>query len=373
MSEATRLSIRSRFDRWNAGPDRQRSMLLLEVARQYYDYGMSQASIAEASGYSRPTVGRMLAEARESGIVHIQVTHPLERVLELEATIRNRFGIDHVHVAPPNLAQRDGVTEVARATSDLLDAILGPNMSVGLSNGRILTELLNWLRPHRELEASVVQLVGGVGDPIRLIDTPELCRQLAQRWGGVASALSGPLIAQSAQVARDLRALPDVARTLALGARVDLAIIGVGAGFRHPASVFHGVLTPAAVRTLHRRGAVGHILGRFVDPMGKPIATGLDDRVVALDLDQLRSIPLVLAVAAGAQKAPALAAALRGGYLGALVIDVSAAQALAHLPERRSHQAADWRLRASAIDSRAATPASRERAGEDVAVVTEGT
>ncbi|WP_454301595.1 hypothetical protein [Salana multivorans] len=66
----------------------------------------------------------------------------------------------------------------------------------------------------------------------------------------------------------------------------------------------------------------------------------------------------------GAQKAPALAAALRGGYLGALVIDVSAAQALAHLPERRSQQAADWRLRASVIDSRATAPASGERAGE---------
>lgn len=335
MVEPGRLSIRSRFDSWSAGPERQRPMLLLQVARQYYDYGMSQASIAEANGYSRPTVGRLLAEARESGIVHIQVSHPLERVLELEATIRNRFGIDHVHVAPPSLTQRDGVVEVTRATSGLLDAVLQPNMSIGLSNGRILTELLNWLRPHRELEASVVQMVGGVGDPLRLIDTPELCRQLAQRWGGVASVLPGPLIATSARVARDFRRVPGVASTLALAARVDLAIIGIGAGFRHPASVFHGVLSPEAVRTLHRRGAVGHILGRFVDPMGESIATGLDERVIALELDSLRDIPLVLAVAAGAQKAPALAAALRGGYLGALVIDVSAAQALAHLPERR--------------------------------------
>lgn len=335
MSEAARSSIRSGFDSWSAGGERERSILLLEVARQYYDYGMSQASIAEATGYSRPTVGRLLAEARESGIVHIQVTHPLERVLELEATIRNRFGIDHIHVARPNVTQRDGIVEVAQAVAGLLEAVAEPEMSIGFSNGRIHTELLSWFRPRRDLQASVVQLVGGVGEPGRLIDTPELCRQLAQLVGGVASTLPGPLIAQSVRVAHDIRKAPEVARTLARAAEVEIAVIGIGAGFRQPASMFHGVLTPEAVRTLHRRGAVGHILGRFVDPMGEPISTDLEDRVIALELASLRRIPLVLAVAAGAQKAPAIAAALRGGYVGALVIDVSAAQALAHLPERR--------------------------------------
>lgn len=308
-------------------------MLLLDIARRYHEYGMSQAAIAQATGYSRPTVGRLLAEAKVNGIVRIQITHPLERVIELETTIRNRFGVEHVRVAPTS-AQRDGIAEVAQACATLLDVVLEPGAELGVSNGRIHTALLDHAHPRRDHDVGVVQLVGGIEGPTRLLDTPELCRRLARLYGGTADVLAAPLLAPSERAARDLVRSPAVARTLAHGADVDVAVIGIGAGFRYPANVFGGLVTPEAVRTLHRRGAVGHILGRFVDANGATVPTTLDRRVIGLELDALHRIPMVVAVAAGAQKAEAIAAALRGGYVDALVVDITAAQALAHLPER---------------------------------------
>lgn len=307
-------------------------MLLLDVARQYYEYGMGQAEIAQATGYSRATVGRMLAEARDTGIVNIQITHPLERSVALERTIQLRYGIQHVRVAPRS-ALTDGITEVGRLCASLLESVLEPGMSLGLSNGRVHNSLVSNLHHMKSRGVSVVQMVGGLSRSTRLMDGDELCKRAADALGGLSYNLPAPLLAQDAHAAEVLRRSPNVADTLRRARDVDVAVIGIGAGFRHPASVFSGTLTGDTVRSLHKHGAVGHILGHFVDSTGNVIATSLDERVIGTTLESLQNIPLVVAVAAGTEKAPAIAAALRAELIDVLLVDVTAAQELAHLPE----------------------------------------
>ena len=62
---------------------RERASLLLEVARLYWDEDLNQASIASKMGYSRPTVSRMLTEARRHGVVTVTVSHPIARHLSV--------------------------------------------------------------------------------------------------------------------------------------------------------------------------------------------------------------------------------------------------------------------------------------------------
>jgi DNA-binding transcriptional regulator LsrR (DeoR family) len=50
--------------------------------------------------------------------------------------------------------------------------------------------------------------------------------------------------------------------------------------------------------------------------------------VLAVDLDDLRRIPTVVGVAAGAEKTAAVHAALRGGFLGGLIIDACLAHSV---------------------------------------------
>ena len=307
-------------------------MLLLHIARQYYEYGMSQANIAHAMGYSRATIGRLLADARKRGIVRIQITHPLERIIDLEVSIRRRFAIEHVHVAEAGVL-REPIDEVARACAVLLDQVADADSSIGISNGRIHTALPRHIRSRTNSDMTVVQLVGGLGDQARLVDTPDLCQQLARTYGGAAEVLSAPLLAPDEQTAQQLRSTRANTRTLQRASEVDIALVGIGAGFRHPSGVFHGLLDQDTVRALHRAGAVGHLLGRFVDNTGHVVATQLGSRVIGLEPDSLHEIPFVIGLAAGTEKAEAIAAAMRGGYLDALVVDVDAAQALAHLPE----------------------------------------
>ena len=80
---------------------------------------------------------------------------------------------------------------------------------------------------------------------------------------------------------------------------------------------------------LSRSRSVGEICTRFFDVEGRPCVTALDRRLVALDLNQLRAVPLVVCVASGTSKAAAILGAVRGGYVNSLVTDdVTAAEVL---------------------------------------------
>lgn len=330
-----RLSIRSRLTAslWAEDPVRERGIRLLDLARQYYEHGMGQAEIAQATGLSRPTVGRLLKEAREAGIVRIQVSHPFERSVELERIIQSRYGAQHVRAVSQG-PQESGFDAVARECAALLDDLLVAGMRVGLTNGRVHSRLPHALGDARQRAVEVVQMSGRATQGTRILDGPALVQQVASRLGGTAVTMDAPLLALNADAARDLRASPPVRTALERAGRVDVALIGIGAGFRHPASVFSGALTAEMVRRMHSYGAVGHVVGRFMDAAGEEIHSLLEDRVIGTSLQELRRIPLVVALAAGPEKAPAIAAALRAGLVDVLLVDVIAAQELAHLPER---------------------------------------
>lgn len=62
--------------------------------------------------------------------------------------------------------------------------------------------------------------------------------------------------------------------------------------------------------------------------------------MVALDLAQLRAVPLVVGVACGRQKAAAILGAVRGGYVKSLVTDDATALAVLALARPANGEAA---------------------------------
>ena len=81
-----------------------RESRLVHVAELYYEQGMSQQKIAGLLGLSRPTVSRLLEEARACGVVEIVVHAPLRKQAELSARLRRELGL------------RDAVVVVTAAT-----------------------------------------------------------------------------------------------------------------------------------------------------------------------------------------------------------------------------------------------------------------
>ena len=120
--------------------DRERAALLLEVSRMYWEEQLDQRTIAQRAGYSRPTVSRMLAEARREGIVTIVVAHPVERLMRLEERLKSAFGLVQARVTqdvPDSLVPTGGISHrVARAAGEVLLSNCNPRSVIAVSNGR---------------------------------------------------------------------------------------------------------------------------------------------------------------------------------------------------------------------------------------------
>ena len=309
---------------------RERASLLLEVAHLYWDEDLDQATIASKMGYSRPTVSRMLSEARRHGVVTVTVAHPIERLMALEEQLAQAFGLKEARVAED---RADGVTgpgtEVARVCGDLLLEHCGPRSVIAVSNGRAVGAVVHHLPERVWPESTAVAMLGSAGESFHLEDGPDICRNLALRLGGHYRSLPVPLVFDSLKNTRAVRSEEQVATTLELAARSDVALTGVGAVEETTSSpLLRRWMTPAVMRECRRKNVVAHVCGHHLDTEGNHVRTALCDRTLCLDPSRLSEIPLVIGVAAGRDKVGALRATLRGSYLSALVTDEGTARSL---------------------------------------------
>ena len=316
--------------------NRDRLDLLLRIARLYYEDDVNQQRIADEEGISRPTVSRLLDEARATGVVTIRVAHPLQRQLELEAHLRERYSLAEAWVSdlqPDD--ETDALHATARVAAHVLAANVRPDSIVAISNGRTLAAVVDAfaaIAPKRCRDSCVVQMIGGLGQSNTLTDSPDLCPSLARALGGRHRDMPVPLVVASDQLASALRRESTIDLTLQLASRADIALVGIGVTGPHGSGqIFDGWMSPEIAAQLHAGGAVGHVAGHHFDRPGQHVPSDLCRRTIGVPLERLREITQVVGVAAGTEKAAAIHGALTGGYINTLVIDAAAARAVLEL------------------------------------------
>jgi DNA-binding transcriptional regulator LsrR (DeoR family) len=89
-----------------------------------------------------------------------------------------------------------------------------------------------------------------------------------------------------------------------------------------------GILSQGELDELHAVGAVGDIALRFFDSDGRSVNHPVNERIVGLDLGQIRRIPRVIGVAGGQTKFPVIRGALRGRLMDVLITDTAMARRL---------------------------------------------
>lgn len=312
---------------------REHTALLLEVARRYHLEGQSQAEIARAVAFSRATVSRMLSEARRRGIVQVRISHPLERVLGIERALMKSFGLKSARVADPE-DQSSIPSEVARCAADLIVETASEDVLLSVSNGQAVAATVDAMPQMTWPRSQVVQLIGSLGTSQRLHDSPETCRRMARKLGGSFHPLPAPLVVSEASVARALERDNQIATTLELGARADIALVGVGSVHDgHSGTILQQYEDEQLTEEVRRAGAVAHMCGHHIAPDGQLVMTGMSTRTIAVKPERLRQIPLVVGVAWGEQKVAALAAVMRGKFISSVVTDRSTALRLLKLAE----------------------------------------
>jgi len=314
------------------------TLLASQVARLFHDREMTRVQIASRLGISRFRVARLLDLARQEGLVRIELRDVPTRDRELARAIEEDWGLDLCVVAA-GVPSDEPIPVIARLAASVASELIGPAETVGIAWGSTVAATVSEIPVRAAPDVRVVQLAGSSSRVAHPHAPGEVARVLADRLGGTCHPLYAPALVASPALRDALLGEPEIRATTSLYDEVTLAIVGIGAfgvGDDGSALMRSGLLAADDVRRLAREGAVGDLLVHPFDATGRFIPDELARRAVAATPEQLRQVPRVLAVAGGAAKARAIAAALSTGIVRMLVTDGTAARVVRDLAPGRT-------------------------------------
>ncbi len=317
--------------------------LMAKVARMYHTQHLRQTEICARLNIHQSTVSRLLKRAEREGIVRTTVSLPPGTHTETESALQERFGLTDAVVVDCLEDEAQIAQDLGAAAAFYLETTLRPRDIVGISSwSAALLAMVDSMRPsQRWKETRVVQILGGVGSPSAEVHATQVTRRLAALIGGEATLLPAPGVVGSKEARDVLLSDRFVRETLGFFPQITLALVGIGATEPSRALASSGnVFSESELKLLASKGAVGDICLRFFDCNGRAVNTKLNDRVISMELEQLRAVPRVVGVAGGARKRAALEGALAGKLIDVLITDLASAQHLladGEAPQHRSN------------------------------------
>ncbi len=309
----------------DVGADARTIDVLTDVARRFYLRGDSQIDIARDLGLDPSTVSRYLKRARSEGIVHVEIRPPRREEVDLGLELAARYQLDRAIVAPAG-SEKDEI--LGAVAAEYVEGVVRSGMRLGISWGRTLADVVRHLRPGTVAGMTISQLAGGVNDPMPGIQGADLVRGIAELYpDSRVRYLHAPAIVASEAIHKALLSDPTVQASLQSARRTEVALVGIGQMTPAATLFLGGHVGPDDWQALVEAGAVGNMNTRFFDADGCPVPE-LESRTVAITWEELRSIPNVVAVAAGLDKVAAIDGALASHAIDTLVTNEATARSL---------------------------------------------
>ncbi|MGF9649119.1 sugar-binding transcriptional regulator [Pseudarthrobacter oxydans] len=303
--------------------------LVVKSARMYHEQKLSQAEIAEQLHVSQSRVSRWLSDAIKQGIVRTIVVAPSGTESDLEEAVAARYGLQAVIVADPGTDDEASVIRsLGAAAAGYLEVTLTGANRVGLSSwSSTLLATVDAMAPKNVKTAeSVIQVIGGVGNPTVQVRATHLADRLASVTKATPRYLAAPGIVSSREGRDALFADPFVAEVAAEWDRLDTLLLGIGSIEPSPLLRDSGnSLGEGELSNLAKAGAVGDVCLRFFDNHGTLIHSDLNDRVLGISPEQMLKVGRRIGVAGGSRKYPAIKAAVEGNWVNVLITDKNTA------------------------------------------------
>lgn len=288
---------------------------LAHVARRYYLEDQKQSDIARELGISRPMVSRLLAEARELGVVEIRIHDPECREDSLLERLRTA-GMIQGGILVEDGAENDETNQrLSRGAVELLRQIGARRLGVGW--GYLIGQLVTWLEKHPQPDSPVTDicpLVGNANIPARNYQSNENVRLMAQQLGAAPHFLYLPALPEGLEE-KQLLCSTEVYRQIhQQWEQLDTALVNIG---NYPSSPdFASLVRYGSLLQQYR--ACGRMLVYYFNEEGTVIQSD-QDFAIQVPLDTLRQCPRIIGVCSANTGAKALLGALRSGVFTHLV------------------------------------------------------
>ena len=143
--------------------------LLSQVAYLYFIEDISQQKISEKLGIYRTTISRLIKEAREKGIVEINVRDFDTKIYALETHFQKKYHLKFIQIVPTDAVDSDQEKDegLSRAGAAFIKQRLEKNSIIGVSWGRTLAQTIGCIenrRIEKDNENNWFVVSQGIGD-----------------------------------------------------------------------------------------------------------------------------------------------------------------------------------------------------------------
>jgi DNA-binding transcriptional regulator LsrR (DeoR family) len=302
-----------------------------KVSKLFFERGLSKVDIGKKLRISRFKVAGLLEDAVKEGIVKIFINEPKESFIDLENELEKRFKIYNAIVAETSIDYESTKKNIGKAAASYLADTIYDNDVIGVAWGSTIYEVVNYL-PDKitRKNITVVQITGGSNQIPININASELTRRIADIFNAKSYFLHAPVVVKSKEARDILYEEAGIKNTLDMFNKINLAIVGIGATQPEPSSTLYkdGFIKKEDFNNSISLDCVGDINSYFYNKEGSECNTILRDRVIAMNLDQLKKVRYVMAVAGGESKVDAIIGAMKGRIINIIVTDNKTAEVI---------------------------------------------
>jgi DNA-binding transcriptional regulator LsrR (DeoR family) len=294
-----------------------------------YVGGFTQEAIAERLSVSRMKANRLIALAQRRGMIRVFIEGVPAECVSLEDQLVRRYGLRFCTVVPEfgplELPLHALGVAGARFLHDTIEK--GSARLIGVGHGRTLASAVEHLPRLTRERLQFVSLLGSLtrhaaANPFDVV------YRLVERTGAESYFMPVPFFADSVEAKQVLMAQQSLRDVFELARRAELSVVGIGQIAAGAHLLEAGMITEAELEDARLHGAVGEVLGQFLNEHGEPVAADVNARAIGLKIDDLRGREVV-AIAGGSGKARAIDAVLKSKVITGLITDEATARRLA--------------------------------------------
>lgn len=289
--------------------------------------GKKQYEIANILGLSKSKVNRLLKYIYDENIIEIKINIPHHNVFWLEQEILKLSSLREAIVVPGFTDDPEHIlSAVGMVAANHLLKNLQDEKILAIGGGRTLYKVISNIETKNTYNAMIVPALGGIqGEHDTAVNY--LAGDLARRIGASLNQLLVHAFCSSKEERDRLIEMPQIKSVLDKARIADIAILTIGSIDPETSSFykFTKITHEELEKIITEENGAGELLAQIIDINGKPCAMQYADRVIGLNLRELKSIPTKIAVAALDYKAKPIVAALRGKFVDTLITDESTA------------------------------------------------
>ncbi len=301
--------------------------VLARAAHLYFVLGLTQKQVADRLGVTRIKAHRLIALARERGIVRIHIDAPTSSKLQLESSLAEQYGLSLVSVTPSDTSDEIPLSQIiGQYAAAVVSPLIHSDMTVAVSWGVTLKALANSIAPESHRQLSITPLIGSLSRRSS-VNLFEAVTVLSQRLNGECYYMPSPIFCDTRAAADMIRSQPVVQDVLDMARGATLGLVSVG-GENFSSLRAAGNLKEEELRSVRAAGAVGNYCGHFVDETGDLVDHEINARVIGITPLETLNIPSRVLIAGGKNKLRIMRGMLQNKWFTGLITDEETALAL---------------------------------------------